>query len=263
MSIEEQGFFFNDDAKLFFSKTGSGDPLILIHGACVDSDFFADTTKILARWFTVYTYDRRGYGRSFDSCNGSIPAQVDDLAALIHQIGAPCHIVAHSAGTIIAMEFAARYPQLVRKVILHEPFEISCLPAECAERKTLCEISSKVHAGKINSAMALFLPLLGERDLRARETRAEEMSHASKNFHQFLTHECDEFFRYSAPISALSRISLTIGIGELSKDTFRWAIATGLAKEIGAGLLYFPGGHNCAYDLPKEFAYLTAGAIAE
>ena len=43
------------DGKLYCRKYGQGLPIILIHGACVDSDFFHDTAQILARQFSVYT----------------------------------------------------------------------------------------------------------------------------------------------------------------------------------------------------------------
>lgn len=258
-----QDFFQNDSANLFFQRIGKGEPLIMIHGACVDSDFFADTAKILARWYTVYIYDRRGYGRSTDCEESTVALQVTDLAALIRQIGTPCHIAAHSAGTIIAMGLIEQYPQLVRNVLLHEPLDAGSLPAECAVSETFRKIVCKIRAGKINSAMAQFLPLIGERDPRARDVRPEELLHTDRNRRQFMMFEADEFFRYCAPIDAISRSNITIGIGELSKDTFRWTVSTELARKSGASLLYFPGGHNCAYDLPNEFAYLTAGAIAD
>ena len=108
---------------------------ILIHGACVDSDFFHDTAQILARQFSVYTYDRRGYGRSNSCTDHTILTQVEDVVGLIRQISTPCHIVAHSGGTVIAMELAAKHPSLVRKLVLHEPIDTECMDIECDAAK--------------------------------------------------------------------------------------------------------------------------------
>ena len=214
------------DGKLYCRKYGQGLPIILIHGACVDSDFFHDTAQILARQFSVYTYDRRGYGRSNSCTDHTILTQVEDVVGLIRQISTPCHIVAHSGGTVIAMELAAKHPSLVRKLVLHEPIDTECMDI-------------------------------------ARDATDEELQHIGQNCRCFAQHEFDQFFSYSADASALANIPITIGVGEQSRDSHRWTVAHGLAHKLNAGLIFYPGAHNCAFDLPREFAYLTAGILLE
>ena len=251
------------DGKLYCRKYGQGLPIILIHGACVDSDFFHDTAQILARQFSVYTYDRRGYGRSNSCTDHTILTQVEDVVGLIRQISTPCHIVAHSGGTVIAMELAAKHPSLVRKLVLHEPIDTECMDIECDAAKTLDEIGKIIRTGKYNKAIAKFLPLIGERDVRARDATDEELQHIGQNCRCFAQHEFDQFFSYSADASALANIPITIGVGEQCRDSHRWTVAHGLAHKLNAGLIFYPGAHNCAFDLPREFAYLTAGILLE
>ena len=50
--------------RLFCRREGSGPILLLIHGVACDSEFFRETSKLLAETFTVISYDRRGYSRS-------------------------------------------------------------------------------------------------------------------------------------------------------------------------------------------------------
>ena len=49
--------------RLFCRREGSGPILLLIHGVACDSEFFRETSKLLAETFTVISYDRRGYSR--------------------------------------------------------------------------------------------------------------------------------------------------------------------------------------------------------
>ena len=46
-----------------FEQTGSGVPVILIHGAEADHSMFDAFGALLARHFTVIAYDQREFGR--------------------------------------------------------------------------------------------------------------------------------------------------------------------------------------------------------
>lgn len=261
--MSEQFYLSTNGAELFCRRYGRGEPVIMIHGACVDSDFFHETAQVLSRTFTVHTYDRRGYGRSKNSDDHSISIQVEDAAALIRQAGSPCHVIAHSGGTVIAMELAAKYPTLVRKLLLHEPLDAAFLDLNSEASQTLAAVSRSVREGKYNKAISQFMPLIGERDPRARAATDEELRNMGKNCRCFAAYEFEALFSYSTDADALHGRSITVGVGERSRDSHRWVAAAGLAEKLGAKLLYFPGGHNCAYDLPEEFGYLAAGAMRE
>ena len=69
---------------IYCRRRGSGDPLLMIHGACTDSDFFSETAALLSSHYTVVTYDRRGYGRSSEvsTQDHSIAVQAADIINL-------------------------------------------------------------------------------------------------------------------------------------------------------------------------------------
>ena len=72
--------------RLFCRREGSGPILLLIHGVACDSEFFRETSKLLAETFTVISYDRRGYSRSIaaEGENGfSVWAHAEDAAEII------------------------------------------------------------------------------------------------------------------------------------------------------------------------------------
>lgn len=71
---------------LFCRKEGKGPLLFLIHGVACDSEFFRQTSAILSDYFTVISYDRRGYSRSIPAegeTDFSVWAHAEDAADLI------------------------------------------------------------------------------------------------------------------------------------------------------------------------------------
>ncbi len=89
--------------------------LVFLHGAGLDHSVWA----LLARWFAhrgcaVLAPDLPGHGRSEGEPLGSIAAMADWTAALIATSGAgTATVIGHSMGSLIALETAARYPDLV------------------------------------------------------------------------------------------------------------------------------------------------------
>jgi len=181
---------------LYCRRYGSGTPVLMIHGACVDSDFFHDAAECLSSLVSVTTYDRRGYGRSPDTCeeDHSIAAQAEDAAAIIRHIGEPVHIVAHSGGTVIAMGLIAAYPELVRQVVLYEPASSACLPADHEHRAVLYSIRELIEAQKFTRAINRFMPLIGAQDSRARGQTEDERHHFPQNCATFIRYDFKSIF---------------------------------------------------------------------
>ena len=109
-------------ANLFYELTGSGDPLVLVHGSWTDHESWQLVVPGLARSFRVLTYDRRGHSLSERPLGqGSRREDEEDLAALMEALNlAPAHVVANSFGASIALGLAARRPGLFRSLIVHE-----------------------------------------------------------------------------------------------------------------------------------------------
>ena len=112
-----------NDVQLYYESTGSGEPLVLVHGSWVDHTNWAAIVPALSESFQVVTFDRRGHGRSETAVGqGSFAEDADDLGALIEQVGlAPAHVVGNSGGAAIALRLAGRRPELFRSLSAHEP----------------------------------------------------------------------------------------------------------------------------------------------
>jgi pimeloyl-ACP methyl ester carboxylesterase len=105
------------DGELFFEVRGQGEPLILLHCGFYDSRNWRQQFDAFAERFTVYAYDQRGYGRS------SIPQKphfpVEDLREFMDSQRIPAaHLLGHSIGGQIVADFAERYPERTRKIVL-------------------------------------------------------------------------------------------------------------------------------------------------
>lgn len=109
------------DIELFYTKTGGGPTLLLLHGNGEDSTYFVHQVEEFSRDFTVYAIDTRGHGKS---PRGTAPFTIsqfaDDLLAFMDQQGLPqADILGFSDGGNIALTFALRHPDRVRRLILN------------------------------------------------------------------------------------------------------------------------------------------------
>ncbi|MCH0540092.1 alpha/beta hydrolase [Streptomyces sp. MUM 203J] len=112
------------EVQLHYEEAGEGEPLVLVHGSWNDHRSWLPAIGAgLGEGFRVIAYDRRGHGRSEQvPGQGTRRQDEDDLAALIGALGpAPVHVAGNSFGASIVAGLAARRPELLRTVFLHEP----------------------------------------------------------------------------------------------------------------------------------------------
>ena len=135
-------------ARLYYELSGTGDvPLVLVHGSWDSAYEWAAVVPELGKSFRVVAYDRRGHTRSRPSAPGSVRDDVDDLAALIEHLKlAPAWVVGNSFGAAITLKFIAKYPQLLRGIICHEPPLVSLIADDPAFAPTVSEVGSGIGA---------------------------------------------------------------------------------------------------------------------
>lgn len=257
----------SDSVNLFYTVFGSGQPVLMIHGACIDSDFFHEAAVLLSSYFSVITYDRRGYGRSSHSKNNnySMERQADDAAEIIRLVtskhGVPCHIIANSAGCSIALMLAERHPELVGNMLLHEPAILDCLPENDPSIKEFRDALNMVTPDRYMYSLFRIFSLENTGNERTHQSTKEELKNRDRNYAQFILHEAEDILNVVPDYEKLKQMKITIGLGERSLNTYHARNCPELCRRVGGELIYFPGGHNCAYDLPKEFAYIATGLL--
>jgi pimeloyl-ACP methyl ester carboxylesterase len=101
--------------------SGTGAPILLIHGSGFDLCTWGRTYDELARDHRVIAYNRRGYHGS-GAQTRRWTDHAEDAAALLRLLDAsPATVVGHSAGAIVALELVARQPKLVTSLVLLDP----------------------------------------------------------------------------------------------------------------------------------------------
>lgn len=112
----------SDGTAIGYERTGRGPALIIVDGAFCSRAFGPSPklAKKLAPHFTVYTYDRRGRGRSGDTGPYAPAREVEDLAAIIETAGGSASLLGLSSGGALALEAAASGLP-IEKVIAYEP----------------------------------------------------------------------------------------------------------------------------------------------
>jgi pimeloyl-ACP methyl ester carboxylesterase len=117
---DELAIVSRDGTRIAFSRSGQGEPLVLVHGTSADRTRWARVLPELESHFTVYAVDRRGRGGSGDAADYAIEREFEDVTAVVDEIGEPVTLLGHSYGGICALEAALRTP-LVQQLILYEP----------------------------------------------------------------------------------------------------------------------------------------------
>ena len=143
----------NDGTRIAYSRSGSGPPLVLVHGTTADHTRWARLLPELEQHFSVYAMDRRGRGGSSDAAEYAIEREFEDVAALIDAIGQPVFLLGHSYGAICSLE-ASLITDNVRRLILYEPpipIGGPVYPSGVPER-----IQALVDAGNPEAALEVF-----------------------------------------------------------------------------------------------------------
>lgn len=110
-----------DGTGIAFDRTGKGPALILIGGALSERSTWGPYAKLLAPNFTVLSYDRRGRGDSGDTAPYAVEREIEDLEALLDEVGGKAFVHGQSSGAVLAMAAAAKLPDKIEKLSLYEP----------------------------------------------------------------------------------------------------------------------------------------------
>src|SRR5205823_10467734 len=109
------------DNELYYERSGSGEPLLLIMGMSGTHLTWGEPfLEALRRDFEIAVYDHRGIGRSARTAPPfSIADLADDAAAALDALGwASAHVVGISMGGMVAQELVLRHPERVRTLTL-------------------------------------------------------------------------------------------------------------------------------------------------
>lgn len=116
--------------QLFVKVIGEGEPLLVIHGGPgLNHEYFLPHLLSLARDHKLIFYDQRSTGRSAIAemvPDLAMENMVKDIHALKDSLGLDkINVLAHSAGTRLALNYVLAYPADVKSVVLVSPVPLS------------------------------------------------------------------------------------------------------------------------------------------
>jgi pimeloyl-ACP methyl ester carboxylesterase len=114
------------DVDIAYVVTGSGPPLLLMHGGEADHTMFDQFVPFLAADFACIGYDQRDSGATVNTgAPYDVTHMADDAAALIAALGhQKVHVFGTSLGSIIAQALAVRHPAMVDRLVLSSAIRV-------------------------------------------------------------------------------------------------------------------------------------------
>jgi len=264
-----------NDVSLTYVERGSGPLVILIHGSVSDYREWEKQLGPLAQHYRVVAYSRRFHwpnarpGKDADASVASVDRQVDDLAALVKTLGStPAHIIGHSFGGAVALNFALRYPALVRTLVLVEPAVSSVLgdkPENSEATKEGQAIRAKMKeafdSGDAQRIVRTYADHVAPGEFERATTEVREMLIA--NVHAFQLDftapravlSCDDARKVAVPVLVLSGDRSPLGLQRIAEATANCIPKARFTKIRGAT-------HWVQHDHPEEFNAAVLGFLA-
>jgi len=110
-----------DGTPIAWFRTGTGPPIVLVHGATADHTAWRTVIPLLESDHELYALDRRGRGASGDREPYAIGREYEDVAAVVEEAaaasGSPVDVVGHSFGGRVSLGAALLTPNLRRLVV--------------------------------------------------------------------------------------------------------------------------------------------------
>lgn len=107
---------------IVYEVQGAGPPMVLLHGATsTGREDFAAQLPSMSKTFLVHVPDARGHGATrWDAADGfSSDWLVEDLLAFVDLLGLRTfHLVGFSMGGMTALQFASRWPERLRTLLV-------------------------------------------------------------------------------------------------------------------------------------------------
>lgn len=273
-AVKKSGALKVKGATIYYEIRGAGPVLLMISGGGCDANSYDDVADYLAEWYTVVTYDRRGYSRSLLDNPEEFPSigtHADDAHLLLQKLTSlPAFVFGNSAGAIVGLELVTRYPEQVRVFVAHEPPKaLSSNPEDDKienVKKIIAEggydaLKKYIGVGHSSKKSAI------DAEEGKREVSGEARRMKVDNMKFFLNKEPKAIEVYNYDLeklkSASKQVKIIIGGSTTAHEAVGYQGAIMAAKFFEINIVEFPGNHTGYRRAPKEFARILRESLGD
>ncbi len=118
------------DLNVYYIESGEGVPIVLIHGNWANSSWWEPVLERLPDGWRGLAYDMRGRGKTEGpDTDYTMPQLASDLRAFCDALDLDkAHLVGHSLGSAVAMQFALESPERVLSLRVLAPAWVDGMP---------------------------------------------------------------------------------------------------------------------------------------
>jgi pimeloyl-ACP methyl ester carboxylesterase len=146
------GFVTANGVRLqYLDWSGSGPPLIFVHGLGANPHYFDDLAPAFTDRFRVVAYARRGHGQSEAKGPYDTATLTEDLRALMDSLGiTKAHLAGHSMGGDEITAMAGTHPERVDRIVYLDSYDTAD-PAHVAAFKAIPPVYMKAPPNAMTS----------------------------------------------------------------------------------------------------------------
>jgi pimeloyl-ACP methyl ester carboxylesterase len=145
-----------DGTSIAFERYGSGgQPIIMVVGAFNERPTAAPLAQSLAPRFNAITYDRRGRGDSGDTLPFAVEREIEDIEALIAEVGGSAGLFGYSSGGMLALQATAAGLPISSLALYDPPYLVEALrtPKDVDQTDNMAKL---IAAGRRGEAVEYF-----------------------------------------------------------------------------------------------------------
>lgn len=242
-------------ATLYYEVRGKGPILLMIPAGGGDASSYDEIADYLADWYTVVTYDRRGYSRSKLHNPEELPSvesHGDDAHRLLNLLSTePVYVYGNSAGAVMGLELFTLHAEQVRTLIAHEPAKMLSTNPLDDQEDDLKEIFKRGGIEALQKHIGVNL------DAKKPVVAGDGIQRA-ENLKFFIEREPRAIGIYKFNLEGLRdsahRSQVIIGGSTTAKEAIGYRGAVAAANFFHTEIVEFPGDHSGYLSYPKEYA---------
>ena len=225
-----------DGTEIAYTRGGDGPAVVLVGGGLDDGSENAALVPTMAGTFTVINYARRGRGESGNIPPYALEREIEDLAAIVDEVGGQAHMFGASSGGALVLEAAAAGLPVGRIAVWEVPYAVGD-EAVRGWQEYVRALRAALHRDDRDQALALFMRLAGSPEEMVTHVRQSEYWPSMLELAPTLAHDAACLGDGHPPVDRLCTIS---------QPTL---VLTG------------PGGEATSQEMPVDFMGNSADAI--